>query len=237
MRTTTGKLIGWCARAMGKGLVAAVWRRPGGSRSEAVAYFSVGRTSLDTQRLRAILPAFGYPPSPVTGIGFGGGGYGRLGRRLVGGAGDGGGASHKRKRFRTSSGFGGGHMFTGYAAFDGEHWRLYPFVGLGGGGQGFGVRPAKRKPMPAEHAALPSGGTGGPAMHAGWTTEFRLRLLPLGGLLVGVQLGWDLSPVRLPWFVRGFGDVRLPLPRAARPYVNLIVGVFVESTQVDQPRQ
>ena len=229
MRTSSNRFVVSCVRALVNVLLAAAWPRAHGSRSEAVAYFSVGRTVLETQRLRSILPAFGYPPPHAASIGFGGGGYGRLGRRLVGGAGFGGGGSHRRKHFRTSTGFGGGHMLTGYAAYDSDRWRVYPFAGIGGGGQGFGVRPAKRKPTPAEQAMLPAGGTGGPAVHAGWAAEYRMRLFPQGGLLIGLQVGWLLAPVRLPWFVRGFGEVRLPMPRAARPYVNLIIGAFVES--------
>ena len=228
MRTMMRRLAGWCLRAAGRSLLAAVWSRPGAARSEAVAYFSIGRQPLDTRQLRAILPAVGYPPPQASSIGWGGGGYGRLGRRMLGGAGSGGGGTQRRRRFRTNSGFGSGHMFTGYASYDSERWRVFPFVGIGGGGQGFGVRPAQGKPTPLQEATLPAGGTGGPEIHAGWTTEYRLRLIPQGGLLVGVQLGWTLTPLRLPWFVRGFGDVRLPLPRAARPYVNLVIGAYVD---------
>lgn len=226
---TTHSFFGRGIQLLSRVCAAAVWPRSQAARSGAAAYASLGRVSLDTQRLRALLPTMGYPPPHAAPLTFGGGGYGRIGRRLAGVLGFGGGGIHRRKHFRTATGFGGGSLFTGYTAYEGEHWRIYPFAGLGGSGQGFNVRPARRKPTPAEQAMLPAGGTGGPAAYAGWTTEYRLRLLPQAGLLIGVQIGWTFAPVRLPWFVRGFGDVRLPLPRAARPHVHILVGAFIES--------
>lgn len=227
MRKTTYRLIRWLASGVGR----ALWRRPDLSRYEAVGYVHLGRVPLDTDAVGDLLPPFGYPAPHDSLLTYGGGGYGRTGRQLVGGDGLGGGAARVRRRFRTTSGAGMGMAFSGHLAFARDNWRIYPFAGVGGQGQGFGVRPRDGAPD-GDRPVLPSGGTGGVAGFAGWTTEYQMRLHPRAGLLIGVRVGWIIVPLRLPWFPRGFGDVRLPLPRLARPYVNLLAGVFVDSETV-----
>lgn len=175
------------------------------SSTEQVGYFAWGPAALHPVRTRALLG-----DTPVTYAEQGGGGYARLSNGvIIGGNGGGGGGISDTPGYRRVAGHGFGMMMLGYLLESTARTRFFPYVGIGGGGDGI-VLSRREALRPGENVARDprdriTDGSGGPMLHLGFTVE--LRLGGRFGALVGVQVG-----------------TAFPLFGRPRRYLRLLIG-------------
>jgi hypothetical protein len=145
-----------------------------------------GPSNVNLLETNAHLRAQGMPrlTNPVASIG--GGGYGRFGRWIVGGMGEGGGSQARHERSLTWYGYGGGGQIVGFTLLRLLGLSVTPLLGFGGAGMGaqtLGARPTVVEPKRS--------GRGGALLFVGLLFELHVPLLrgwgPLGGLMLGYR--------------------------------------------------
>jgi hypothetical protein len=178
--------------------------RPFRGPGDGAGFFGIGWTNADVADLNARLTAVGYPDFGRTGLLIGGGGYRQLrGGLLLGGEGYGAGFGEEAHVGRTTRLGGGYGLFNvGYMLPTGPNLRLYPLVGIGGGGLVLSVsgRPTDagfddvlRQP---DHGVALSRGSFLTSLGAG------LEVRPGAGgrgPMVGVRVGYSFAPFSSAW--------------------------------------
>jgi hypothetical protein len=200
-----------------------------------VGYFMAGLRLLDTDPISDRLVAAGYPEVGSRFLSLGGGGYGLVGRWILGGEGHALSSTGAEPRGGLRAELSGGYgLFrAGYVLFQSQSLSVYPMVGFGGGGMGLTLT-SRRDSTFDDLLANPSGqvtlSKGGLLLDAGVGAEFRIRLggteREHGFVLLGVRAGYQffLSVVD-DWETAGGGKVTgAPDFGLSGPGVQLLVG-------------
>lgn len=159
---------------------------PSNRRVRGSAFVAWGPSDVNLCESNARLRARGMPSltNPVASLG--GGGYGRFGRWIIGGFGEGGGSEAHNARYLARYGYGGGGQIVGFTLLRLLGVSVTPLVGMGGAGMG-----AQTLDVRATVVEPKRGGAGGGLFFAGLLIELHLPLLrgwgPLGGLLLGYR--------------------------------------------------
>lgn len=154
--------------------------------SEAVSYYARARQTLRPDKTRTQASA------PSVYVEHGGGGYVALPNGLlIGGGGGGGGQRANVGAYRRIAGHGFGMFMLGYVLGQSPRTRFYPYIGIGGGGEGI-VLSKRDMLLPGEAVARRArdriaDGAGGPMLHLGFGVE--LRFGGGVGFMVGLQVG------------------------------------------------
>ena len=180
-------------------------------RIEGRGYFMAGAQAMDIDELNSRLSANGYGTFPETFATFGGGGYGIIGRFLIGGEGMGvvtGSESGTvgTDYFKTMLAGGYGMVKFGYIVYRRGGCIFYPAFGIGGGGLSLDIRKDATEPFdqflanPRRRTTL---STGFLLLDLGIGVD-HLAILggkgeDRGGIVFGVKAGYMLSPYRSDW--------------------------------------
>lgn len=193
-------------------------------------FFALGGNAVDLSPLNNRLQQAGYPTFPSELFAVGGGGYGVVsGRLLIGGEGYGLVAPSRGYQGRDVSLGGGYGLFTlGYRFRAADGLRVYPQVGIGGGGLSLDIGSTEEGQFDDVLADPNRGATlekGSMLVSLGAGLEYRFRPSASdGGFLVGLRVGYLLSPYDTDWTLdeqrlSGGPDVAL-----GGPFVRLIIG-------------
>ncbi len=198
-------------------------------------YFLVGENWTSLSDLNAALAKAGYGRFSENGVAFGGGGFGIRGRLLLGGMGAGssnGSMTANGNKVELSGGFGLFDM--GYVLFSGSAWRVYPMIGIGGGGFTLKIysqeKPAGFQELlknPCGELQLTSGNVllnFGVGFHALLGKKERKNEEGIGGFLIGVRLGYLLSVYTSGWDAARGSVPDGPSAPFTGPYVYLTLG-------------
>jgi hypothetical protein len=194
------------------------WR----SRTDAAGYYAVGGEAAEFEKFRPALVKAGYPSPDKAVTVYGGGGYTRYKRLLFGGGGHGGGGRVYHGDYKTAYGTGTGAFTVGYVAFEGYGLRVYPIIGIGGGGSGLVVAPRNSKRT--KPSRLPIAGTGSPVLRLGIGFDLNIPIIGFAGLLIGVQTGLLIPLLPVRWNGAHMGTSKLPRPNLANPYFHILLG-------------
>lgn len=191
-------------------------QRPG-----VTGYLAVGSNGIeDYAAMGSGLRQHGYPaPEGESTLAVGGGGYGQIGRLVVGGQGEGGGSTAEDAYLISSVGAGGGFGVFGWLLIDSAWLRVYPLVGVGGRGSGVSVRP---KNNTSRGVGL---GTGGANLVAGIGLEVRLPFSPSFRPMIGAQVGWQWQPAGVWQGDLSVEPEELGLRPSSAPYVRMLIGL------------
>lgn len=175
---------------------------------DKVGYMVIGRHNVHTRPAQDVLAQHGQIPGPLAFTGYGGGAYGTRGRLIIDGEGAGG-SSVLTGDSTTQFDIGDGHGYfnVGFLLLRG-FVRVYPFVGIGGGGSELEAEPAGSERISKSEVDVDLGS--GMRAQGGIGIEFKVgwRL----GVIVGVRVGYavDLSSTT--------GE------RSEKPFVRLVLG-------------
>jgi hypothetical protein len=175
-----------------------------------VAYYAYTPQPLD-------LESKDYSADPITASFNGGGMLSKRGKLLIDSEGGGGGYLGEAGAHHIAYGGGFGFLNVGYLIKTG--WlRVYPLVGIGGGGMGLSLSEKSAIP-PGEPLAPPENrvdaGMGGMMLNTGLGLEVKI-----GGrlaLVVGLRIGYMHRLVT-------FGDQHVPGALGNRPYLRFTIG-------------
>lgn len=199
-------------------------------------FFQVGYMGLDLSNLNATLVASDLPQLNDQYLTLGGGGYGEIGRWMIGGEGAGLVGQH---RATTSGSYdvsldGGFGMFRmGYNITPHRTFDIFPSIGLGGAGMQLQMR-GRSAPTFGEVLADPGRSsrmtTGGFLLGVGVDGNYRLVFgeAPTGeqgGMLIGVSTGYVFQPATTDWHLDGLNSVAGgPTVKVEGFYVRFSIG-------------
>lgn len=197
-----------------------------------IGYFSVDYAALNVDNLNTSLTAFGYPELSQSMISLGGGGYGIMGRWVVGGHGHTLlGPREDYQSYEMGLTMGYGFLNLGYAIFTSPVIDVFPMVGFGTGGLSLDItwdEPADFNDL------LNNPQTSTEIAYEGFLLELGINgsiLLnrsedpfSMGGLTVGIQAGWVLDPFDNEWQINGNEVSNAPDMGMGGPYIRLIIG-------------
>lgn len=198
----------------------------------AAGYLGIGMSGITTGELDDRLEARGYPTFGSTAVGMNLGAYGVLPSGIMLGGewhgliiGDG---VHDGRRVGIGGGY--GTLGLGYLIERSPRLRVYPRIGLGGGGMGlwfdrdsvvaFDAVLANPRSAPPREPVLSTGtavidlGAGAELLLGGWAR----------GLLAGVRLGYLAAPFESNWSMHGVDVSGGPDASVAGPYIRFVVG-------------
>ncbi len=198
-------------------------------------YVGAGVSGVGTRALDDRLNARGYPTFGQSAVGVNIGAYHILaGGLTVGGEWHGliiGDAVHQGREVGIGGGY--GTLGLGYMFNLSPRLRVYPRIGLGGGGLGLWfesdsamafddvLADPRPRPEPPREPVLSRGTV---VMDLGLGAE----LLPGGwgrGFMVGVRLGYLAAPSSADWQLDGYEVTGAPKASLAGPYVRAIIGI------------
>ena len=222
------------ALAGGTGLVSAPSQAQGIFGAGA-AFAGVGISGIGTRDLDGHLAARGYPTFGRTATGVTLGAYHILeGGLAVGGEWHGliiGDATHRGREVGIGGGY--GTLGLGYVFEISPRARVYPRIGLGGGGMGLWFETdsaVEFDDVLADPEPVPDSDRQPVLSHGAFAMDFGLgaELLPGGfgrGLMIGLRLGYLASPSSGDWQLYD-RDVRgAPAVTLAGPYIRGVVGI------------
>lgn len=176
------------------------------------------------------------PPIPQNYLTHGGGTY-RIykGRLLVEGSGGGGGMAYHENGYRVALGGGHGFFAMGWVLNLLPFLRVYPLVGLGGGGMGsalYKADPRAPNRPPANRDEVHATGGGGPLLNLGVGVELKIGYRY--GIILGVRAGYLIAPDacfvqthlrgQFPYIRFTVGLGRLSRPQRQRPLAESKTG-------------
>lgn len=239
-------MAGIARRFMGAGLVALALGSGGSEaaaqerefRGAAAGYLSAGVSRIGTGELDDRLAAHGYPTFGSTTGAVGVGAYLILeGGVMLGGEWTGlimGDAVHEGRRVGLGGGY--GTLGFGYAVQLSPRVRVYPRLGLGGGGMGLWFEREGEEvgfdevlENPDRHSARVDSVRTTVLSHGSALVDLGAgaELLPGGwgrGLLIGVRLGYVAAPRTESWGLRESDVGGGPATSLAGPYLRVVVG-------------
>jgi len=197
--------------------------------------FTIGYGFMDVSKLHDFVPA-GVNKFTNSQFLIGGTGHGYIGRLVMGGSGFGiQGDEISTDSFKYKLGGGIGTFDIGYLLLDKEKVKIYPMIGIGGGG--FGLRIAQNKNVslnevvnnPSREINISKGGFV-------FDVSVNLNFIPsltyneqdnsYGGFMIGLKAGYLFSMPSSNWEFSG-GDVTGgPRFGLNMPYIKLILGGF-----------
>jgi hypothetical protein len=230
---------GACALTLGVGLAHAAEAQGRVLRAPGAEFFAAGVSRLATAELDDRLAARGYPPFGRSALAVSLGGYRILSGGLALGAEWHGVIQGSEARGTRTVGFGGGYgtVGVGYAVQLSRRARLYPRLGVGGGGLGVWIE----RPAPAvgfdevlddpdqEHDARADADRQTVLRHGSIVVDVGAgaELMSGGrgrGPLLGVRLGYLAMPFRTNWRLGERPVTGGPAATLAGPYVRVVVG-------------
>lgn len=197
--------------------------------------FTIGMGFMDVSKLHAFVPS-GVPSFNNTHLLLGGTGHGIKGKLVIGGSGFGiVGNDIRTDSFKVNVGGGLGTFDIGYLLVNKDKVKLFPMIGIGGGG--FGVSVAKNKSISAANASKDPGQE--IKINAGglvFDLSLNLNLIPVykydekdkayGGFMTGLKIGYAYGFPTSNWSYTG-GDVTGgPKFGINMFYFKLIIGGF-----------
>lgn len=188
-------------------------------RPGITGYVAVGGDGVeDYDALERGLKNHGYPAPEANGLTVGGGGYGQLGRLIIGGQGEGGGTASEDAHLVSRVGMGAGMSVIGWLFIDSDWLRVYPLIGVGGRGSGLSVRP---KNNTSRGIGM---GVAGANLVLGVGVEVRLPLSRTFKPMIGAQVGWMWNPVGAWQGDLNVEPEALGERKSSAPYVRLLIG-------------
>jgi len=196
-----------------------------------MGYFMVGSSIMDVKALNSRLEGKGYPALSDKFVSLGGGGHGIIGRAIIGGEGHGLiGEEVTTGSYKVSIGAGYGLFNAGYIVYSTDSLRVYPLLGIGGGGIELSIvekgSPSFDETLdnPRRMAVL---STGGLLLQFALGTDYLLKLggtkKERGGLVFGLRLGYSFAPIKGGWSMDGIGISDAPRVGITGPYIRLIL--------------
>lgn len=195
-------------------------------------YFMFGWNLLDIEELNSKLENKGYSALSDNFISFGGGGHGIINKLIIGGEGHGLiGQEVTSGNYKSSLSVGYGFFNLGYIIISAGNLKVYPLLGLGGGGMS--LRIIEKTPLsfdelldnPKRMAEL---STGGFLLNLSLGTDYLLNLESDaeggGGLLVGLRFGYTFTPLKGDWKMDEVDISDAPQLGITGPYIRLIIG-------------
>jgi hypothetical protein len=203
-----------------------------GRRYGGFGFFTVGGMILDQQGVNDAFAAHGYPELSSTLLTFGGGGYFRFNRLLIGAEGFGAlPRSASSATHETSVSGGGGVFDVGYIVTNWENLAVFPMLGIGGAGMSYNLvstAPASFDQVlddAARGATLRTGGFMGQlALGIDYTFEKRTSPNEAGGAVVGLRIGYATQLPRGNWSLFGSEVEGGPKVGFGGPFVRLVIG-------------
>ena len=195
--------------------------------------FLCGMNRVDLTHLKAELRNKGFGSLKSKNTFFGGSGYGLIKGKIII-AGEGGGFTQEVVGDTAKARLSGGYGFfdVGRVIFSKGGWRLFPFIGIGGGG--FNLRIVERGPIPKFDELLQNPGREVNLTAASFLFNFGIGLdywLVIGedeggegGLLFGMRAGYIISPSNADWKMADTDVLGGPDIRLSGPYIHLIFG-------------
>jgi len=197
-----------------------------------MGYFMVGSSIMDIKALNSRLEGKGYPALSDKFISSGGGGHGIIGRMIIGGEGHGLiGKEVTSESYEISIGAGYGFFNVGYIVYSTGNLRVYPLLGVGGGGME--LRIVEKGSLsfdetldnPKRMAVL---STGGFLLQFALGVDYLLKLggneKGRGGLVFGIRLGYLLAPIKGGWSMDGIDISDAPRVGITGPHILLTLG-------------
>ncbi len=175
-------------------------------------YYSFGFRENDSEAMRPELEEKGYPVVDTGYVVNGGGGYKYLNDHLIiGGTGEGGGDAITSGKYSIVSGNGSGFGFLGYVLRPFRWIRVYPLIGVGGGGgKQMVFEPQENNPyIPPKN------------LDDAVTGEMVDPLLVVIGIGVELRLGWLMIGGHFGYRQSPFNSPGTPEKRA---YIRMIAG-------------
>jgi len=195
-------------------------------------FFMFGERIVDLGNLSSTLERKGYGKVSDKFISLGGGGYGIIGKLIVGGEGHG---MIERSvyngDFKTSIWGGYGLFDIGYQIYSKNYMNIYPMIGIGGGA--INLRIVERtKPSFDEIIENPKRGselsTDGFLLNFSFTIDNLMKIKEGrkcgGGLAYGIRIGYLLAPFKNDWKIYGTKVNNGPRAGFQGPYVVILIG-------------
>jgi len=208
----------------------AVFDKEGGGRG----YFMFGGNIIDIKSLNSYLESKGYSKLADNFISFGGGGYGIIGKVIIGGEGHGLiGEESTSDSYKTSIGASYGFVNFGYIVYSTKGLSVYPLLGLGGGKMSLKIVERGTASSfddvldnPERSAKL---STGGFLLTLALGTDYLLKLgedeKGKGGLVFGLRIGYTFAPIKGSWEMDGGIEISgAPEIGITGPYIRLMIG-------------
>ena len=199
-----------------------------------MGYFMFGWSTLDIEALNSRLESKGYSSMSDNFFSFGGGGHGIIKNRvIIGGEGHGLLVEEVTSgNYKNSVNVGYGFFNVGYIVYTKKQLRLYPLLGLGGGGMNLKIR---EKPVslsfddilndPERSVEL---STGGFLLSFAVGMDYLLILgkdeEEKGGLVFGLRAGYILSPFKSGWKMDEIEISGAPDMDITGPFIRLMFG-------------
>lgn len=208
----------------------------GGERTKegsGMGYFMIGFQNSDIDAIGSRLEDNGYPSLSDRFLTLGGGGQGMINKLLIGGEGHaliGESTTQNHVKTQISGGFG---LFNiGYAAVATKQMRLYPMLGLGGGGLSLSL--LDKSEVPTFDQVLKNPKRGAQLSTAGFLLSLSLgadylfimeeNADGIGGLIFGVRLGYMFAPVKGDWLLDDVEISEGPEIGVTGPFIRLAIG-------------
>lgn len=199
-------------------------------------YFYIGASTVDVEKLNRSLNAFGYPELADRVISMGGGGHTFINRLVIGGQGhaligksyD---VTVRNTQYKTSLNGGIGFFNVGYLLTRGGNLKVYPMLGIGGGGIELSII---EKQPPAFEQILQQ-----PNRSSRLSKGVFLVNLSLGvdflvvtkadeegtrTLVMGLELGYTVTPLASGWEAESMEITGGPDVGVTGPYVRFKIG-------------
>ena len=208
--------------------VSSVFAKDGGC-----GYFSTGVNFFNLSKLNDKLKNSGYPELSSNFWAFGGGGYGIVYNRfIIGGEGYGFGDTASNSQYKVSLGGGYGFFNFGYLLFSSSSIKLYPLLGIGGGGLTLKLIPKsnnlKFNELLSDPKRMSTLSNGFLLVNLGLGMDY---LLPLaenkdgkGGVLLGIRVGYILCPAKGDWGVEDIEVSDVPSLDFSGFYFRIVIG-------------
>jgi len=194
--------------------------------------FIFGANRVDFGGLNDKLKAKGFEELEARSLILGGGGYGISGRVVLGGEGAGFAQDVSSDTLKASVGGGYGFFDVGYVVYSKGGLRVFPLLGIGGGG--ISLKIAEKGDVPTFDQVLDDPGREVRLSAGGFLFQLALGVdyfIPVGGdengkggLFFGLRAGYVFSPAKADWKMEDRDVLGGPDVRLTGPYVCLMFG-------------
>ncbi len=204
------------------------------SEKGGVGYSMFGRSILDLGDLNSKLENSGYPAMSENFFSVGGGGHAIIHNRwIIGGEGHtllGEEATHENYMQSITGGY--GFFDLGYILFSIKDLRVYPLLGLGGGGMNLKIREDITSISMDNILDNPGRGaeltTAGFLFNLGGGIDYLFTFgkddITRGGMFLGVRAGYTISAFKGKWMMDGIEISGAPEIGMKGPYIRFLIG-------------
>jgi len=204
------------------------------SEKGGVGYSMFGRSILDLGDLNSTLENNGYPAMSENFFSVGGGGHGIINNRwIIGGEGHtllGEEATHENYKQSITGGY--GFFDLGYILFSIKDLRVYPLLGLGGGGMNLKIREDITSISMDNILDNPGRGaeltTAGFLFNLGGGIDYLFTFgkdeITRGGMFLGIRAGYTISAFKGKWMMDGIEITGAPETGIKGPYIRIMIG-------------